>query len=384
MSTESEASKKGKKLGLPQVQDGLRYLEKVRNHFVHKPEVYHNFLDVLKDFKSKTLDTHGVIKRVKELFKGEDELILSFNQFLPVGYKIKVKPKPPKVVESDPASVHAAKIKHLLKDDPQIYDECMEVLRGNRSKQAAEELYQRVQKIFESQPEILKEFKPFLPEKNGTSTSNTPKRVTKNKKKSKKLSECKVVARMENWQCGRCTFSNPHSAEFCQMCNFSRHEKVTPKPVSEPPKEPEYWQCERCTFQNSLDAARCHLCGVPARRKIQSKRNGNDTKANHEDSSRKRRRKLSSSDSAESKKAKGESKCTVITKCTTKSCDNKAIDGYKCAYHGKLVNFREQIRYAKKHLNKSVVATLIQKRDKFRSKGNREALTVDGGSPEGE
>lgn len=186
MSMESEASKKGKKLGLPQVQDGLRYLEKVRNHFANKPEVYHNFLDVLKDFKSKTLDTHGVIKRVKELFKGEDELILSFNQFLPVGYKIKVKPKPPKVIESDPATAFAAKIKHLLKDDPEIYDEFMEVSRGNRSKQAAEELYQRVQKIFESQPELLKEFKSFLPEKIGASTSSTPKRVTKNKKKSKK------------------------------------------------------------------------------------------------------------------------------------------------------------------------------------------------------
>lgn len=179
---------------------------------------------------------------------------------------------------------------------------------------------------------------------------------------------------MENWQCDRCTFSNPHSTENCQMCHFSRHEKVTPKPVSEPPKEPDNWQCERCTFQNSLDAARCHLCGVPARRKIQSKRNGNDTKVNNEDSSRKRRRKLSSSESTENKKEKGASKCT------TKSCDNKAQDGNKCAYHGKLVNFREQIRYAKKHLNKSVVATLIQKRDKFRSKGNR----ADGDSPEDE
>jgi len=369
MSNEVEAAKKGKKLGLPQVQDGLRYLEKVRNHFAHKPEVYHNFLDVLKDFKSKTLDTHGVIKRVKELFKGENELILSFNQFLPVGYKIKV-PKTPKPIESDPAATYAAKIKHWLKDDPEIYDEFLDILQGNRSKQAADEVYQRVQKIFESQPELLKEFKSFMPERNGLNTSNPPKRVTKNKKKSKKLSECKVVARMENWECGRCTFSNPHSTVKCQMCEHSRHEKVPSKVQSETNSDPDSWQCERCTFSNSLLAARCHLCGVPLRRKSQNKRG--DPQLKIEDGGRKRRkRQLGISDSSlESKKQKG-------LKCTTKSCDVRVQNGKKCAYHAKLVNFREQIRYAKKHLNKSVVATLIQKRDKFRSKGNREEVLND-------
>lgn len=374
-STEVEAVKKGKKLGLPQVQDGLRYLEKVRNHFAHKPEVYHNFLDVLKDFKSKTLDTHGVIKRVKELFKGENELILSFNQFLPVGYKIKV-PKPPKPIESDPATTYAAKIKHWLKDDPEIYEEFLDILQGNRSKQAADEVYQRVQKIFESQPELLKEFKSFMPDKNGGPTPNPPKRVTKNKKKSKKLSECKVVARMENWECGRCTFSNPHSTVTCQMCEHSRHEKVPAKEQTEPSSDPDSWQCERCTFSNSLLAARCHLCGVPLRRKSQNKRN--DPKAKDEDGVRdgvRKRRKRGQvgvpDPSIEGKKQKG------FPKCTTKSCEVRAENGKKCAYHAKLVNFREQIRYAKKHLNKSVVATLIQKRDKFRIKGIKDRAYVD-------
>lgn len=369
---QKDIAKQGKKLGLPQVQDGLKYLEKVRNHFVDNPQVYHDFLDVLKDFKAKTLDTHGVIKRVKELFKGENELILSFNQFLPVGYKIKV-PKPPKPIESDPAVKFATKIKHWLKDDPEIYDEFLDIAQSKQSKQPTDEMYQRIHKIFASQPELLKEFKSFLPEKNGGNPPAPPKRVTKNKKKSKKLSECKVVARMENWECGRCTFSNPHSTVCCQMCNHSRHTKIPKEVPTEPETDPNTWQCSRCTFSNSLLAARCHLCGVPLRRKSQKK---NEAKKDEDNAKKRRKSKPAVPDT---KKKRG------FPKCSAKSCNARAQDANKCAYHFKLANFREQIRYAKKHLNKSVVATLIQKRDKFRSRGNRaEESLVGNDSPEEE
>jgi hypothetical protein len=36
------------------------------------------------------IDTEGVIRRVKTLFRGHRELILGFNQFLPPGYKIEM------------------------------------------------------------------------------------------------------------------------------------------------------------------------------------------------------------------------------------------------------------------------------------------------------
>lgn len=36
------------------------------------------------------IDTPGVIKRVSELFKGHNNLILGFNTFLPPGYKIEL------------------------------------------------------------------------------------------------------------------------------------------------------------------------------------------------------------------------------------------------------------------------------------------------------
>lgn len=52
--------------------------------------MYNDFLDIMKEFKSQSIDTPGVIQRVSNLFKGHPELIVGFNTFLPPGYKIEV------------------------------------------------------------------------------------------------------------------------------------------------------------------------------------------------------------------------------------------------------------------------------------------------------
>ncbi|GBG25023.1 Paired amphipathic helix protein Sin3b [Hondaea fermentalgiana] len=72
------------------VQDALAYLNKVKLQFQDKPEVYNQFLEIMKNFKSQTIDTPGVIQHVCELFKGHDNLILGFNTFLPPGFKIEL------------------------------------------------------------------------------------------------------------------------------------------------------------------------------------------------------------------------------------------------------------------------------------------------------
>jgi paired amphipathic helix protein Sin3a len=93
--------------------------------FGNQPQVYNDFLDIMKEFKSQryseklwftiilyyptstykasllcnflifsfqSIDTPGVISRVSNLFKGHPELIVGFNTFLPPGYKIEVHP----------------------------------------------------------------------------------------------------------------------------------------------------------------------------------------------------------------------------------------------------------------------------------------------------
>ncbi|KND04341.1 uncharacterized protein SPPG_00072 [Spizellomyces punctatus DAOM BR117] len=74
------------------VKDALSYLDQVKIRFSDQPEVYNRFLDIMKDFKSQSLDTPGVIDRVSTLFREHPELISGFNTFLPPGYKIEPGP----------------------------------------------------------------------------------------------------------------------------------------------------------------------------------------------------------------------------------------------------------------------------------------------------
>ncbi|XP_011295648.1 uncharacterized protein LOC101889781 isoform X2 [Musca domestica] len=72
------------------VEDALSYLDQVKYQYTDQPQIYNNFLDIMKEFKSHCIDTPGVIQRVSTLFKGHTELIYGFNMFLPPGYKIEI------------------------------------------------------------------------------------------------------------------------------------------------------------------------------------------------------------------------------------------------------------------------------------------------------
>lgn len=159
---------------LPKVQDALGYLEKVKNRFHNQPQVYNRFLDIMKDFKSQSIDTEGVIERVKDLFAGDVQLILGFNQFLPMGFKINMEeaypaPLPPNAkapIEFNHAVQYVAKIKTRFKNEPEIYSEFLDILHDYQAKRTIDEVYGRVQKLFDNQPDLLDEFKCFLPDGN--------------------------------------------------------------------------------------------------------------------------------------------------------------------------------------------------------------------------
>ncbi|KAL0421248.1 UNVERIFIED_CONTAM: Paired amphipathic helix protein Sin3-like 4 [Sesamum latifolium] len=98
--------------------DALSYLKTVKEIFQDKRDKYDDFLEVMKDFKAQRIDTSGVILRVKELFKGNRDLILGFNTFLPKGYEITLPPEDEpfqkkKPVEFEEAISFVNKIKML-------------------------------------------------------------------------------------------------------------------------------------------------------------------------------------------------------------------------------------------------------------------------------
>ncbi|KAG5191531.1 paired amphipathic helix, partial [Tribonema minus] len=65
------------------VEDALLYLDQVKMEFGDKPEIYKEFLDIMKNFKAQAIDMLGVINRASTLFRGYNKLILGFNTFLP-------------------------------------------------------------------------------------------------------------------------------------------------------------------------------------------------------------------------------------------------------------------------------------------------------------
>ncbi|PPQ77023.1 hypothetical protein CVT25_014839 [Psilocybe cyanescens] len=97
----SSGHQRSPEVGRPlNVTDALSYLDAVKNQFHESPDVYNQFLDIMKDFKSQVIDTPGVIQRVSRLFHGNPYLIQGFNTFLPMGYRIdiSVDPSDPNII----------------------------------------------------------------------------------------------------------------------------------------------------------------------------------------------------------------------------------------------------------------------------------------------
>ncbi|KAF1800657.1 hypothetical protein FB192DRAFT_1327944 [Mucor lusitanicus] len=238
------------------VRDALTYLDQVKVRFSDDPDVYNQFLDIMKDFKSQAIDTPGVIERVSTLFKGHPTLISGFNTFLPPGYRIECStdprepdlitvttpsgvttttggassghamhpisqppppPPPPSSQQSHPTSIyqqqpppppsqhnrapvppplhhsptqssaptekrspvefnHAInyvnKIKNRFSGDPEVYKQFLEILQTyQKDQKPIQEVYAHVQFLFNGAPDLLDEFKQFLPDITGQPAS---------------------------------------------------------------------------------------------------------------------------------------------------------------------------------------------------------------------
>nr|XP_043616510.1 paired amphipathic helix protein Sin3-like 2 isoform X2 [Erigeron canadensis] len=148
--------------------DALTYLKQVKDMFHDQREKYDMFLDVMKDFKAQRIDTTGVIARVKELFKGHNNLIFGFNTFLPKGYEITVieedEPPPKRTVEFEEAISFVNKIKKRFQNDDHVYKSFLDILNMYRKEhKGINEVFHEVAALFEDQPDLLDEFTKFLP-----------------------------------------------------------------------------------------------------------------------------------------------------------------------------------------------------------------------------
>ncbi|OMO52741.1 Paired amphipathic helix [Corchorus olitorius] len=159
--------------------DALAYLKAVKEMFQDQKEKYDMFLEVMKDFKAQRTDTVGVIARVKELFKGHNNLIYGFNTFLPKGYEITLveeEAPPKKNVEFDEAISFVNKIKKRFQNDEHVYKKFLDILNMYRKEHKdISEVYSEVAALFEDHPDLLDEFTRFLPDNSAApSTHQVP------------------------------------------------------------------------------------------------------------------------------------------------------------------------------------------------------------------
>ncbi|XP_004647438.1 paired amphipathic helix protein Sin3b [Octodon degus] len=199
----------------PQVEDALTYLDQVKIRFGSDPATYNGFLEIMKEFKSQSIDTPGVIRRVSQLFHEHPDLIVGFNAFLPLGYRIDIpkngkiniqspltsqenarghgdgaedlKPQAPykedktqvplesDSVEFNNAISYVNKIKTRFLDHPEVYRSFLEILHTYQKEQlhakgrpfrgmSEEEVFTEVANLFRGQEDLLSEFGQFLPE----------------------------------------------------------------------------------------------------------------------------------------------------------------------------------------------------------------------------
>eukprot|EP01080_Neovahlkampfia_damariscottae_P009115 gene9115-1205_t len=162
------------------VEDALAYLDQVKTKYKDNLKVYQNFLDVMRDFKDNKIDTPGVIIKVMELFKGDNNLILGFNAFLPPGCKIELPeteeaPIKKKVIEkNDPSAAqkmdfdqaiqYVTKIKSRFENNLEDYRTFLKILTSYQQNQITlKKVYEQVSELFKSHPDLLAEFLQFLP-----------------------------------------------------------------------------------------------------------------------------------------------------------------------------------------------------------------------------
>ncbi|VYS66870.1 unnamed protein product [Arabidopsis thaliana] len=148
--------------------DALTYLKEVKEMFQDQRDKYDMFLEVMKDFKAQKTDTSGVISRVKELFKGHNNLIFGFNTFLPKGFEITlddVEAPSKKTVEFEEAISFVNKIKTRFQHNELVYKSFLEILNMYRKdNKDITEVYNEVSTLFEDHSDLLEEFTRFLPD----------------------------------------------------------------------------------------------------------------------------------------------------------------------------------------------------------------------------
>jgi len=163
-------------------ESALTYLHTIKVTCSDKPEIYAQFLDLMKRFKAQSIDHAGVVAKAMELFSDYPNLISGLRLFIPPGLSVDEHPVPAEqsISHSEPiqssvspgkpevtferAREYVNKVKLTYADSPQTFKSFLEIFRtGNLERKVLAKTYEDVQVLFKDHPELIVEFLSFLP-----------------------------------------------------------------------------------------------------------------------------------------------------------------------------------------------------------------------------
>ncbi|CAO2187538.1 unnamed protein product [Urochloa humidicola] len=68
------------------IQDAARFVTALRRELAGEPGRYEEVFAVMRQFRDGSLDTEGLVDRMRVLLSGHPDLIHAFNEFLPWGH----------------------------------------------------------------------------------------------------------------------------------------------------------------------------------------------------------------------------------------------------------------------------------------------------------
>eukprot|EP00979_Chaetoceros_neogracilis_P001372 scaffold241_cov234-Chaetoceros_neogracile.AAC.1 len=178
-------------------EDAVQYLNQIRMAFKDRPQIYDDFLHIMKTFKSKEINAPEAIVSVTHLFEGNRFLILGFNTFLPKGFIIEIpdhdqngtvyyriatseqpipipiqhdndyvmkQEQPPLPISSptidfDNAVIFGTIIKRTFANDPSTHNKFLKILESYHSNQhGVQEVLDEMFVLFADHPVLMRDF----------------------------------------------------------------------------------------------------------------------------------------------------------------------------------------------------------------------------------
>ena len=142
--------------------------------YADRPQVYDEFLKVMKRYKAQSINTLDVIGCVKLLFKGNNKLIRDFNVFLPDDRNITIEDEDgasasnvthAAAVPDATAITYVTRIRNRFVNEPETYRTFLKILHTYQKEQKGiKEVLEQVSELFADHPDLLAEFTHFLPD----------------------------------------------------------------------------------------------------------------------------------------------------------------------------------------------------------------------------